>query len=92
MSNSIMDLVNSQLKPRAQQETQIQRVKNLMSQIKSNQNPQVAFQNMLRQNPNLNNIFNTIQMSNLSPQQFAQMLAQQKGIDLNSLIKELQGN
>ena len=63
-----------------------------MSQIKSNQNPQVAFQNMLRQNPNLNNIFNTIQMSNLSPQQFAQMLAQQKGIDLNSLIKELQGN
>ncbi len=63
-----------------------------MSQIRNNQNPQVAFQNMLRQNPNLNNIFTTIQMSNLSPQQFAQMLAQQKGIDLNSLIKELQGN
>ena len=87
MSNSIMDLVNSQ---QPQQNTQIQKVKNLMAQMRNVQNPQMAFQNLLRQNPNLNNIFNTVQMSNLSPQQFAQMLAQQKGIDLNSLIQELQ--
>lgn len=82
-----MDLVNSQ---QPQQNTQIQKVKNLMAQMRNVQNPQMAFQNLLRQNPNLNNIFNTVQMSNLSPQQFAQMLAQQKGIDLNSLIQELQ--
>ena len=87
MSNSIMDLVNSQ---QPQQNTQIQKVQNLMAQMRNVQNPQMAFQNLLRQNPNLNNIFNTVQMSNLSPQQFAQMLAQQKGIDLNSLIQELQ--
>ena len=87
MSNSIMDLVNSQ---QPQQNTQIQKVKNLMAQMRNVHNPQMAFQNLLRQNPNLNNIFNTVQMSNLSPQQFAQMLAQQKGIDLNSLIQELQ--
>ena len=70
MSNSILDLVNSQRNSQTlPQGTQM--VKDLMAQIKNSQNLQAIFQNIARQNPNFNNVLNAIQMSNLSPQQFA---------------------
>ena len=70
MSNSILDLVNSQRNSQTlPQGTQM--VKDLMAQIKNSPNPQAIFQNIARQNPNFNNVLNAIQMSNLSPQQFA---------------------
>lgn len=85
MSNSILDLVNSQKSN--QPMPQVQRVKNLMAQIKNSQNPQYALQNIISQSPELSNVYNILRMSNFTPQQFAQMLAQQKGVDLNSLIQ-----
>ena len=70
MSNSILDLVNSQRN--SQQLPQgTQMVKNLMAQMRNSQNPQAILQNIAKQNPNFNNVLNAIQMSNLSPQQFA---------------------
>lgn len=75
MSNSILDLVNSQRSSQTlPQGTQM--AKNLMAQIKNSQNPQMMLQNIAMQNPNFNNILNMVQMSNLTPQQFAQKMAQ----------------
>ena len=61
-----------------------------MYQIKNSQNPQMMLQNIIMQNPNMQGILSLMRANNASPQQIAQLLAQQKGIDLNSLIKELQ--
>ena len=69
---------------------QIQQIKNMMKQMQSASNPQVFLQNMIAQNPVMQQAFNAMRMSNASPQQFAQMLAQQKGVDLNALIQALQ--
>lgn len=69
---------------------QIQQIKNLMYQVKNSQNPQMMLQNIIMQNPNMQNVLNLMRMNNANPQQIAQLLAQQKGIDLNSLIMELQ--
>lgn len=93
MSNSIVDLVNSRrsnVNNNPQTNPQIQQVKNLMYQIKNSQNPQMMLQNIIMQNPNMQGILSLMRANNASPQQIAQLLAQQKGIDLNSLIKELQ--
>ena len=93
MSNSIVDLVNSRrsnVNNNPQTNSQIQQVKNLMYQIKNSQNPQMMLQNIIMQNPNMQGILSLMRANNASPQQIAQLLAQQKGIDLNSLIKELQ--
>ena len=42
------------------------------------------------QNPTVQNILNIVRASGMTPQQYAQMLAQQKGVDLNDLIRQLQ--
>ena len=61
-----------------------------MQQMRMAQNPQLFLQQMMTQNPNLQKVVNMIKMSGSTPQQFAQMLAQQQGIDLNALIQQLQ--
>lgn len=68
----------------------IQQLKTIMNQIQSSKNPQLALQNMLMQNPNLNLINNLLHLNNGNLQQTAQFIAQQRNIDLNSLIQELQ--
>lgn len=68
----------------------IQQLKTIMNQIQASKNPQLALQNMLMQNPNLNLINNLLHLNNGNLQQTAQFIAQQRNIDLNSLIQELQ--
>lgn len=70
----------------------IQQLKTIMNQIQSSKNPQLALQNMLMQNPNLNLINNLLHLNNGNLQQTAQFIAQQRNIDLNSLIQELQSH
>lgn len=65
----------------------IQQIKNLMHQVQSNPNPQVALQHLIMQNPTLQNLY---RMSGGNWKQVAQNLAQQRGVDLNALIQELQ--
>lgn len=70
----------------------IQQLKTIMNQIQASKNPQLALQNMLMQNPNLNLINNLLHLNNGNLQQTAQFIAQQRNIDLNSLIQELQSH
>ena len=56
-----------------------------MNQIKVAANPQLAIQNLITSNPQLRAML----QSGLTPQQIAQNLATQKGVDLNDLINQL---
>ena len=62
----------------------------MMRQIQNSQNPQAALQNMLMQNPNIAQISQLLKFNGGSLQQVAQYIANQRGIDLNVLIRELQ--
>ena len=80
MQNPILTQLNNQ----NQNQLPIQQVKNLMQQVKMAANPQQALQALIGQNPQLAALLHTN-----SPQQVAQILAQQRGIDLDTLIKQL---
>lgn len=53
-------------------------------------NPQAFMQNMLRQNPQMNAIFNQQKNSGLSMEQYARQYAKQNNIDINQLINNIQ--
>lgn len=67
----------------------MQQIKNLMHQMQSMPNSSAALQNLVAQNPMLQNVLKLSRTKNVSLQQIAQMMAQQKGVDINQLIKEL---
>lgn len=69
---------------------QIQQIKQQMRQIQALSNPQVAFNQMLMNNPQIGNILQFIKQNGGNSQVAAQNLAKQMGIDLKELIKELQ--
>lgn len=56
-----------------------------MGQVRGMTNPQ-AF---ISQNPALRNIMSMAQSRGMSLEQFARVLAQQKGVDINNLIHQL---
>ena len=56
-----------------------------MGQVRSMTNPQ-AF---ISQNPTLRNIMSMAQSRGMSLEQFARVLAQQKGVDINNLFHQL---
>ena len=66
----------------------ITQVKQLMAQLKGMQNPQTM---LLQQYPQLQSIVSLAQSKGISLQQVAQMVAQQKGYNLNSIINQLNG-
>ena len=67
-----------------------QQVKEMMRQVQNSPNKEAMLMNLLQQNPNIQKISGLIKMGNGNLQQAAQILAQQKGKNLNDLIQELQ--
>lgn len=61
---------------------------NLMGMINGG-NPEQIAQNMIRQNPQLNAIFNQMQQSGLSAKDFTMQLAKQNNIDIQPLMNML---
>ena len=61
-----------------------------MSQYKSIQNPQYIFDNLAQQRPEVKTIMALQQKNGVSLKQIAEIMAQQKGINLNNLIQQLQ--
>ena len=68
----------------------IAEIKQLMSQYKSIQNPQYIFDNLAQQRPEVKTIMALQQKNGVSLKQIAEIMAQQKGINLNNLIQQLQ--
>ena len=67
----------------------IAEIKQLMSQYKSIQNPQYIFDNLAQQRPEVKTIMALQQKNGVSLKQIAEIMAQQKGINLNNLIQQL---
>ena len=67
----------------------IQQTKELMQQYRFLSNPN-ALQELAKQNPNVKNILTLSQKHGVSLQQIAQIMAQQKGYNLNDIINKLQ--
>ena len=60
----------------------------LMSMMRSGQNPSVVAQKMLQQNPQFNAIMNQVKNSGMSMKDFTMQYAKQNGIDINSLMQQ----
>lgn len=61
----------------------------LMQLMTSGGNPQQMMQNMMRQNPQANAIFNQQKQSGMSMEQFARQYAKQNNIDINQMVNFL---
>ena len=72
--------------PLLPQQNNILQTKQLMEQLKNIQNPNAILANIINQNPMLRMAF-----KNGNLEQTARAMAQAQGIDINQLIKQLQG-
>lgn len=74
----------------SQLKAQLAPIKQQMRQLQALSNPQMAFNQMLTSNPQLANVINLVKQSGQSPQAFFYALAQQKGVNPEEFLKELQ--
>ena len=64
-------------------------IQQLVQMIKNTNNPQQLLNNMAKQNPQLSQIIQTLNTSNITPKQMFMNLASQKGINPNEIIAML---
>lgn len=69
---------------------QMQQIKNLMRTVQMSANPQFALQQIINQNPNLKNILNLANSNGVNLQQLFYTMAQQKGVDPQQVLRDLQ--
>ena len=67
----------------------IQQIKNMMSMVQMSANPQMALQNIVNQNPNLQNILNLANSNGANLQQVFYNMAKQKGVNPEDVINAL---
>lgn len=68
---------------------QIQSVKRMANMLKGKSNPQQMLQMVAQQNPQMSQIMNMVNGSGMSPKQMFMNMAQQQGIDPNSIVNML---
>ena len=64
-------------------------LKQLINSFKNSSNQQEFLNNLIKNNPNAQNIYSLMKASNKSPKELFYYLAQQKGIDPNSILNML---
>jgi len=84
-----MNNLYSQLNAGASLPNNIQQIKNMMNMVKGAQNPQMMLQNMINQNPQMQQIMNLVKQSGGDPKTAFYNLAKQKGIDPNQILNML---
>ena len=67
----------------------IQQIKNMMNMVQMSANPQMALQNIVNQNPNLQNILNLAGSNGANLQQIFYNMAKQKGVNPEDVINAL---
>ena len=65
---------------------------NLLSQFLNSSSPESFIQNMAKNNPQLQNVLQLFNNSNLTPKQFFYQYAQQQGIDPNQFLNSFVNN
>lgn len=61
-------------------------LKQLINNFKNSSNPQQFLNNYIKNNPQMQNIYSMIQNSNKSPKELFYYIAQQKGIDPETIL------
>ena len=64
-------------------------LQNLISLFKNSKNPQEFLSNYIQNNPQVQGIYNILRNSNRSPKELFYLLAKEKGIDPESILKVL---
>ena len=67
----------------------LQQIKSLMRQVQTATNPQAALDTIISNNPTLQSFVTLAKNNGSSLEQVARILAQQKGVDINNLIRQL---
>lgn len=67
----------------------IQQIKNMMNMVQMSANPQMALQNIVNQNPNLQNILSLVGSNGANLQQVFYNMAKQKGVNPEDVINAL---
>ena len=60
----------------------------MLSMLKGIQNPQMMVNNLMQSNPQFKAMMNQIQQSGMTPQQYLNMYAQQRGLDINQIMQQ----
>ena len=91
MASRISQMRNGyQPTPQQPLDISIQQTRNLMQQMKNSQNPQALLAQALESNPNTAAIANMLKGGN-NLEGIAKMIAQNKGYDINEVIRQLGG-
>ena len=64
-------------------------IKQMMQMVRGAQNPQAMLQTLAQQNPQLQQVMTVVQQAGGDPQRAFYALAQQKGIDPNTILNAL---
>ena len=67
----------------------IQQIKNMMNMVQMSANPRMALQNIVNQNPNLQNILSLVGSNGANLQQVFYNMAKQKGVNPEDVINAL---
>ena len=88
--NNLYQQLNQQLPSNQRLPIQNQQA-NLVKQFFNSSNPQQFIQNMVSNNPKLQNVMQLFNGSNMTPKQFFYQFAQQKGVNPEQFINSLKG-
>ena len=61
----------------------------MMNMVKMSQNPQMALQTLMQNNPQIQNVMNIVRQNGGDPKTAFYNLAQQKGVDPNQILEML---
>ena len=76
--------------PQQQLMNNLQQLKNMMNLVKTSNQPPQMLQNILMQNPNINQVMSLIKQYGGNTEQAFYALAKEKGIDPQAILKALQ--
>ena len=67
----------------------LNQVKNMLNMVRSSGNPQAMLNNMLAQNPQMQNVINYINQNGGNPQQAFYKMAQERGVNPDDILNML---
>lgn len=62
-------------------------IKNMFNLVKNSGNPQAMLQSLMNKNPEMKNVMNIVQQSGGDPKAAFYKLAQEKGVDPNTILQ-----
>ncbi len=62
-----------------------------MSMLQGIQNPNQMVNNLMNTNPQFQAMMNQIKQSGMTPQQYLNVYAQQRGLDINQIMQQMKG-